>query len=167
MSWLRGPPLLVACYDNKIADVRKLLASGADPQAAAPSYDERSPTRPSHSSCIFSCIHKWYFEVLEALLATGQYDLVHQVQNTMVPCSIPPLMAFAAGVVARHAEGEPIGPREKRMNEIVCECAGDLREAAARLRAEPLPPDPRTGDEKWEEYREWFTKKTGVRLGTD
>ena len=31
----RGPPLLVACYDNKIADVRKLLASGADPQAAA------------------------------------------------------------------------------------------------------------------------------------
>ena len=93
MSWLRGPPLLVACYDNKIADVRALLASGADPRAA-PSHDEQKfgssleRTSPSLSSCIFSCIHFGYFEVLEVLLATGQYDLVHQVQNTMVPCSI-------------------------------------------------------------------------------
>ena len=34
MTWLRGPPLLVACSDNKIADVKKLLALGADPQRA-------------------------------------------------------------------------------------------------------------------------------------
>ena len=83
-----GPPLLVACYDNKIADVRALLASGADPRAA-PSHDEQKfgssleRTSPSLSSCIFSCIHFGYFEVLEVLLATGQYDLVHEVQNTM------------------------------------------------------------------------------------
>ena len=30
-----GPPLLVACYDGRVADVRALLASGADPRAFA------------------------------------------------------------------------------------------------------------------------------------
>ena len=27
-----GPPLLVACYDGRVEDVRKLLAAGADPR---------------------------------------------------------------------------------------------------------------------------------------
>ena len=78
-------------------------------------------------------------------------------------------VAFAAGVLARYADGEPVGPREKRMNEIVCECSGDLREAAARFRAElpSLPPDPRTDEEKKAEHRVWFYKRTGVRLGPD
>ena len=88
-----GPPLLVACYDNKIADVRALLASGADPRAAPSGpFDERHIDRRSHSSCIFSCIDKGYFEVLETLLATGHFELVHQVQTSMHPSSIPPLM---------------------------------------------------------------------------
>ena len=146
MTWLRGPPLLVACSDNKIADVKKLLALGADPQAAAPSYDERSPTRPSHSSCIFSCIHKGYFEVLEALLATGQYELVHQVQNTMVPCSVPPLMYLLYHwAQPRHSYVDvhygPKGPLN---------CVRLLLEAGASLaggcgsssRASPGPPSP-------------------------
>ena len=145
MTWLRGPPLLVACSDNKIADVKKLLALGADPQAAAPSYDERSPTRPSHSSCIFSCIHKGYFEVLEALLATGQYELVHQVQN-VIPRGAPPLMYL-------------LWHKAKRVNELVCECGGDLEEVA------------RTDEETKELVREWISKISsyngGAHLGTD
>ena len=34
-----GPPLLVACYDGRVEDVRKLLAAGADPRL--PCGDQR------------------------------------------------------------------------------------------------------------------------------
>ncbi len=81
-----GPPLLVACYDGRVADVRALLASGADPRAEP----SRAPSSRSHQ-CIFSCVHFGYANVLEALLATGQYELVHQVQTSFNPCYVPPL----------------------------------------------------------------------------
>ena len=72
-----GPPLLVACYDGRVEDVRKLLAAGADPRL--PCGDQRISWR----LCIFNCIHFGYADVLEALLATGHYELVHQVQNVI------------------------------------------------------------------------------------
>ena len=128
MTWLRGPPLLVACYDNKIADVRALLASGADPRAA-PSHDEQKfgssleRTSPSLSSCIFSCIHFGYFEVLEVLLATGQYDLADAKRAECV--------ALAARLLAGHR----LGPQSKRFFQLICECGGDSEKAAERLRA--------------------------------
>ena len=76
-----GAPLVVACYAGRVADVRALLASGADPRA--PSAEGDTP--------IFSCIHFGYANILEKLLATGQYDLVHQVQTSFNPCYVPPL----------------------------------------------------------------------------
>ena len=90
-----GPPLLVACYDNKIADVRALLASGADPR---------------------------------------------------LPCG-------------DHAVGMLMGPKAKRVNELVCECGGDLEEVT------------RTDEETKELVREWISKISsyngGAHLGTD
>ena len=80
-----GPPLLVACYDGRVEDVRKLLAAGADPRL--PCGDQRISWR----LCIFNCVHFGYADVLEALLATGHYELVHQVQN-VIPRGAPPLM---------------------------------------------------------------------------
>ena len=38
-----GPPLLVACYDGRLKDVRKLLAAGADPRL--PCGDQRISAR--------------------------------------------------------------------------------------------------------------------------
>ena len=93
-----GPPLLVACYDGRLKDVRALLASGADPRAE-PSPAEQQSVFPTHS------------------------------------------LATAAMALARHADGAPMVPNTKRMNELICECGGDLGEVVQRIRAARLGPD--------------------------
>ena len=93
-----GPPLLVACYDGRVEDVRKLLAAGADPR---------------------------------------------------LPCGDQRISSV----------GMPMGPKAKRVNELVCECGGDLEEVA------------RTDEETKELVREWISKISsyngGARLGND
>ena len=68
-------------------------------------------------------------------------------------------VAIAARTLANHAVGMPMGPKAKRVNELVCECGGDLEEVA------------RTDEETKELVREWISKISsyngGARLGTD
>ena len=68
-------------------------------------------------------------------------------------------VAIAARTLANHAVGMPMGPKAKRVNELVCECGGDLEEVT------------RTDEETKELVREWISKISsyngGARLGTD
>ena len=114
-----GPPLLVACYDGRVADVRALLASGADPRA--PSAEGDTP--------IFSCIHFGYANILEKLLATGQYDLVHQVQTSFNPCYVPPLFYLL------YYWAKPDRPQLKWPGSDPLECVRLLMEAGASVDA--------------------------------
>ena len=50
-------------------------------------------------------------------------------------------VATAAMALARHADGAPMVPNTKRMNELICECGGDLGEVVQRIRAARLGPD--------------------------
>ena len=119
-----GPPLLVACYDGRVADVRALLASGADPRAAP----SRVPS-PRSDSCIFSCVHFGYANVLEVLLATGQYELVRQVQTSFNPCYVPPLIYLL------YYWAKPDHPQLKRPGSDPLECVRLLLEAGASVDA--------------------------------
>ena len=119
-----GPPLLVACYDGRVADVRALLASGADPRAEP----SRAPSSRSHT-CIFSCVHFGYANVLETLLATGQYELVHQVQTSFNPCYVPPLFYLL------YYWAKPDRPQLKWPGSDPLECVRLLMEAGASVDA--------------------------------
>ena len=67
--------------------------------------------------------------------------------------------AIAARTLANHAVGMQMGPKAKRVNELVCECGGDLEEVT------------RTDEETKELVREWISKISsyngGAHLGTD
>ena len=72
----REPPLSVACYYNRVDEVRRLLAEGADPLAVAgggPGLTNRYPA-------IFQCVRHGNAQCLKALL-TAQIDLVDSVKT--------------------------------------------------------------------------------------
>ena len=75
---------------------------------------------------------------------------------------------FTQATVANHAVGMPMGPKAKRVNELVCECGGDRSAVIEKRRAErkvvcwPCG-SPRTREEQMEEveekHREWLRKR--------
>ena len=79
---------------------------------------ERKESRRQHTSPVAR-------EVLEALLATGQYDLVHQVQNTMVPCSIIERHRAELKVTCRPCDSRTPEERREAMKK---ECEENVRE---------------------------------------
>ena len=135
-----GPPLLVACYDGRVADVRALLASGADP---------RDVPSPRSHSCIFSCVHFGYASVLEVLLATGQYELVHQVQNVIPRSagreSAPPLMYLLWHWAQPNRGPLSRGHQLNRSGSDPLECVRLLLDAGASLAAFEAAEAPRYG----------------------
>ena len=71
------PPLAVACYYNRVDEVKRLLASGADPlEESYIDANDGSPlfTLPQQRS-MFQCVHFGYAECVKALL-TAQPELV-------------------------------------------------------------------------------------------
>ena len=78
----REPPLSVACYYNRVDEVKQLLADGADPLAVA---GGRGLT--NRSPAIFQCVDREHAECLKALLAVHP-DLVDSVE-TDAPYSLP------------------------------------------------------------------------------
>ena len=68
------PPLSVACYYNRVDEVRRLLAEGADPLAVA----GEGPGLTNRYPAIFQCVQHGHAQCLKALL-TAQIDLVDSV----------------------------------------------------------------------------------------
>ena len=88
------PPLSVACYFNRVDEVRRLLAEGADPLAVA----EEGNRNPA----IFQCVGRGHAQCLKALL-TAQIDLVDSVEID-VPFAMPgssPLMCLLKRLAPR------------------------------------------------------------------
>ena len=68
-----GPPLAVACYHNRVDEVKQLLADGADPLAVGPDGGI-PPGLINRMPAIFQCVRFGYAECLKALL-TVQIEL--------------------------------------------------------------------------------------------
>ena len=132
----REPPLSVACYYNRVDEVRRLLAEGADPQAVAgggPGLTNRYPA-------IFQCVQRGHAECLKALL-TAQIDLVDSVKATerrvrSATEGVPPLieLLWCLAPTEHHPSVMPDPPRFAiRPESDPFECVRLLLDAGASL----------------------------------
>ena len=129
----REPPLSVACYYNRVDEVRRLLAEGADPLAVAggKGMTNRYPA-------IFQCVIRGHAECLKALL-TAQIDLVDSVKATerrvrSATEGAPPLMHLLCGLAPTERYPRPEPPRFAiRPESDPFECVRLLLDAGASL----------------------------------
>jgi hypothetical protein len=141
----REPPLSVACYYNRVDEVRRLLAEGADPLAVAggKGMTNRYPA-------IFQCAIRGHAECMKALL-TAQIDLVDSVKATerrvrSATEGAPPLMHLLYGLgttdAKRYPSVRPEPPRFAiRPESDPFECVRLLLKAGASLETvvSPIP----------------------------
>ena len=86
-----GPPLVVACYHGHWLEVRRLLAAGADPLAVGLLGPGRIPIG---GPAIAWALHFGWHNCVEALLATGNLQLLEQRQFKLGHPGLPPLVTL-------------------------------------------------------------------------
>ena len=122
-----GPPLAVACYHNRVDEVKRLLASGADPlEDSIIDGEKRGGYRP-----LFISIHFGFAECVEALLA-AQPELVDSGATLAVePNKLPPLMFLLERVRNGPSVGGSFAARWARM--VLKRCSSERGEREKRF----------------------------------
>jgi len=82
-----GPPLAVACYHNRVDEVKRLLASGADPLEESKNSVTAAQYRP-----LFLCIHYGYAACVKVLLTVRPELVDSGATLAMEANKIPPLL---------------------------------------------------------------------------